>query len=102
MRDDHPFRAEPALELEHVTKRFGGRAVVDALDLVIRGGELYALLGPNGAGKTTTLRMAAGLLRPEAGALRVFGVDVLERPLEAKRMMAWLPDEPMLYDRLSA
>ena len=102
MRDDQRLSGEPALRLDHVTKRFGGRAVVDDLDLAIRAGELYALLGPNGAGKTTTLRMAAGLLRPEGGALSVFGVDVIARPLEAKRMMAWLPDEPMLYDRLSA
>jgi ABC-2 type transport system ATP-binding protein len=64
-------------------------------------GEFYALLGPNGAGKTTTLRMIAGLLRPDAGEISVFGVDVLKDNLAAKKLMAWLPDEPLLYDRLS-
>jgi len=68
----------------------------------VRAGELYALLGPNGAGKTTTLRMVTGLLRPDVGTIKVFGVDALEDSLSAKRMIAWLPDEPMLYDKLTA
>jgi ABC-2 type transport system ATP-binding protein len=67
----------------------------------VRSGTLYALLGPNGAGKTTTLRMVAGLLKPDAGAISVFGVDVLADPAAAKRLIAWAPDEPMLYDRLN-
>ena len=70
------------------------------LDLNVAAGELYALLGPNGAGKTTTLRMVAGLLAPDSGEIEVFGIDVLRRPIEAKRIVAWLPDEPMLYDKL--
>jgi ABC-2 type transport system ATP-binding protein len=94
--------ASSALSLRALTKRFGEKVAVNALDLDVRAGELYALLGPNGAGKTTTLRMVAGLLKPDAGAIDVFGVDVLADPIAAKRMIAWLPDEPMLYDKLTA
>ena len=67
----------------------------------MRAGELYALLGPNGAGKTTTLRMIAGLLPPDAGSIEIFGIDALADPIAAKRITAWLPDEPMLYDKLT-
>ncbi len=90
----------PALELTALRKAFGTPAV-DGLDLVVRPGEIFALLGPNGAGKTTTLRMVAGLLRPDAGRVCVFGVDAWAEPVAAKRMLAWLPDEPLLYDKLS-
>src|SRR5215469_10898200 len=89
-----------ALVLEGLTKVFATPAV-DRLDLTVRAGELYALLGPNGAGKTTTLRMVAGLLAPTSGSIRVFGVDALAEPAKAKQMIAWAPDEPMLYDRLT-
>jgi ABC-2 type transport system ATP-binding protein len=90
-----------ALRLDGLTKAYGPKRAVDGLDLNVRAGELYALLGPNGAGKTTTLRMVAGLLRPESGAITVFGVDARADPRGAKRMIAWLPDEPMLYDKLT-
>jgi ABC-2 type transport system ATP-binding protein len=89
-----------ALELRGLTKVFD-KPAVDHLDLTVRAGELYALLGPNGAGKTTTLRMVTGLLRPDEGSIEVFGVDALADPIGAKRMIAWLPDEPMLYDKLT-
>ena len=89
-----------ALTLRGLHKSFDRPAVRD-LDLTLRAGEFYALLGPNGAGKTTTLRMTAGLLRPDAGAIAIFGVDALKSPIEAKRMTAWVPDEPMLYDKLT-
>jgi molybdate transport system ATP-binding protein len=62
---------------------------------------MFALLGPNGAGKTTALKMVAGLLRPDAGAIRIFGIDAAADPLAAKRITAWLPDEPLIYDRLT-
>jgi ABC-2 type transport system ATP-binding protein len=89
----------PALVLRDLRKTFT-KTAVDGLNLVVRAGELYALLGPNGAGKTTTLRMVAGLLPADSGAIEVFGVDARRRPIEAKRIVAWLPDEPMLYDKL--
>ena len=91
--------AVPALVLRALTKRFN-RPAVDSLDLTVRAGEFYALLGPNGAGKTTTLRMVAGLLPADSGDIRIFGVDARRDPLGAKRIVAWLPDEPMLYDKL--
>ena len=89
-----------ALEISGLVKRFD-RPAVDHLDLTVRAGEFYALLGPNGAGKTTTLRMIAGLLRPDAGTIRVAGVDALADPVAAKHVMAWISDEPMIYDKLT-
>ncbi len=89
-----------ALEIRALTKRFD-RPAVDGLDLTVRVGEFYCLLGPNGAGKTTTLRMVAGLLAPDQGAISVFGIDALADPVEAKRIMAWVSDEPMIYDKLT-
>jgi ABC-2 type transport system ATP-binding protein len=91
--------APPALELRALKKRFG-KPAVDGLDLTVRAGEFYALLGPNGAGKSTTLRMVAGLLPADSGEIHIFGVDARRNPIEAKRIVAWLPDEPQLYDKL--
>jgi ABC-2 type transport system ATP-binding protein len=88
------------LLVRNLTKNFK-RPVISGLNLAVAAGEFYALLGPNGAGKTTTLRMIAGLLRPDAGSISVCGIDVLKDPLAAKAVMAWLPDEPLLYDRLT-
>ena len=78
--DDPPcmISEAAALDVRGLTKRFD-RPAVDALDLTVRAGEFYALLGPNGAGKTTTLRMVAGLLRPDAGSISIFGIDALAR-----------------------
>ncbi|TAI66273.1 ABC transporter ATP-binding protein [Bradyrhizobium sp. Leo170] len=90
----------PALGVRGLTKRFD-RPAVDALDLTVRAGEFYALLGPNGAGKTTTLRMVAGLLKPDAGSVSIFGIDALSDPIGAKQIMAWVSDEPMIYDKLT-
>jgi ABC-2 type transport system ATP-binding protein len=89
-----------ALEINSLVKRFD-RPAVDGLDLRVRVGEFYTLLGPNGAGKTTTLRMVTGLLQPDSGAISVFGIDALADPTAAKRIMAWLSDEPMIYDKLT-
>jgi len=92
--------ARSALEIRGLVKTFE-RPAVDNLDLTIRAGEFYALLGPNGAGKTTTLRMVVGLLRPDMGTISVFGIDALKDPIAAKRKMAWVSDEPMIYDKLT-
>jgi ABC-2 type transport system ATP-binding protein len=89
-----------ALEIHGLIKRFD-RPAVDGLDLCVRTGEFYALVGPNGAGKTTTLRMIAGLLRPDAGTVSVGGIDALADPVAAKRIVAWISDEPMIYDKLT-
>ncbi|MEJ0046758.1 MAG: ABC transporter ATP-binding protein [Rhodospirillales bacterium] len=88
------------LNVRGLCKSFGRPAVID-LDLSIAAGEIYALLGPNGAGKTTTLRMVCGLLVPDAGNIAIAGIDALAEPARAKQVTAWLPDEPLLYDRLS-
>src|SRR3954452_17717652 len=89
-----------ALRLRGVSKNFA-RPAVAGLDLTIRAGEFYGLLGPNGAGKTTTLRMVGGLLKPDAGSIEILGVNALADPRAAKRMIAWVPDEPLLYDKLT-
>jgi ABC-2 type transport system ATP-binding protein len=91
---------QSALQVRGLTKRFD-RLAVDALDLTVRAGEFYALVGPNGAGKTTTLRMVAGLLRPDAGSVVIFGTDALTEAVAAKQVMAWVSDEPMIYDKLT-
>ena len=93
-------RSAIALELRGLVKHFD-RPAVDGLDLSVRAGQFYALLGPNGAGKTTTLRIVAGLLRPDAGAVSVLGIDALAEPIAAKRLIAWVSDEPMIYDKLT-
>jgi ABC-2 type transport system ATP-binding protein len=89
-----------ALEIRGLYKQFGGKPAVQSLDLEIPPGEFHALLGPNGAGKTTTLRIVAGLADADAGSVRVFGHDVAADPLAAKRLMAFLPDDPLLYGKL--
>ncbi|RYB05637.1 ABC transporter ATP-binding protein [Lichenibacterium ramalinae] len=92
----------PALALRGLRKGFGpGRPAVDGLDLVVPAGAFYALLGPNGAGKTTTLRMVAGLLRPDAGHIAIHGIDAVADSRAAKSITAWLPDDPLLYDKLT-
>ncbi len=100
----HVFRKssmpDDALRITGLRKSFS-RVAVDSLDLAVRPGEFFALLGPNGAGKTTTLRMVAGLLEPDAGEIRIFGVDTRADPIGAKQIVAWLPEEPLLYDLLT-
>src|SRR5215813_3877249 len=91
---------DAALRVRGLRKSFNQPAV-KGIDLTIDAGEFYGLLGPNGAGKTTTLRMVVGLLKPDAGSIEIFGVDALADPMAAKRMIAWVPDEPLLYDKLT-
>ena len=93
-------RIPAALEIEGLRKHFE-KPAVDNLKLRVRAGEFYMLLGPNGAGKTTTLRMVSGLLRPDEGSISVFGIDALADPVGAKRIMGWLSEEPMIYEKLT-
>jgi ABC-2 type transport system ATP-binding protein len=89
------------LAIRGVGKRFGSLQAVDALDLEVPPGEVHAFLGPNGAGKTTTIRMISGLLRPDAGTITVDGHDVVADGVAARRRLAYVPDEPYLFDRLT-
>jgi ABC-2 type transport system ATP-binding protein len=93
--------ADAGLSISGLTKAFGATVAVDGLSFEVRPGELYALLGPNGAGKTTALRMIAGLIAADAGEISVFGVDARADPRGAKQICAWVPDEPMIYERLT-
>lgn len=94
------MKDEVALSIRHLRKLFD-RPAVDDLNLEVRAGEFYMLLGPNGAGKTTTLRMVSGLLKPDAGSIRIFGIDAIADPVAAKQLTGWLSDEPMIYDKLT-
>jgi len=89
-----------ALKVSNLSKSFD-RPAVNNLSFTVEGGEFYALLGPNGAGKTTSLRMVAGLLQADHGEITVFGENALTNPIAVKKMIAWVPDEPMIYDRLT-
>lgn len=95
------FRDYLMIELQNVRKLFGSLVAVDGIDLTVYRGELFALLGPNAAGKTTTIRMITGLIRPTSGTVRVCGFDVVKQPLEAKKRLAYVPDFPFLYEKLT-
>jgi ABC-2 type transport system ATP-binding protein len=104
-----PARATPqpvaapdaALSVRGLTKQFGGVTAVDSVDLEITAGTFYGFVGPNGAGKTTTLAMITGLLRPDAGVVRIHGADVWRNAGVAKRSLGVLPDNLRLFDRLT-
>ena len=85
-----------------LTRMYGDFAAVDHLDLEVKPGEIFGFLGPNGAGKTTTIRMLVGLLRPTSGSVEVDGIDLVANPLAARSRIAYLPDTPYLYDKLTA
>lgn len=89
------------IELQHLVKRFGDLVAVDDVSLDVAAGEFFALLGPNAAGKTTTIRMLVGLIRPTSGAAVLAGHDVQTEPIEARRCLAYVPDFPFLYDKLT-
>ena len=86
------------LNIEHLTKRFGEKTAVDDLSLHIRPGEIYGFIGHNGAGKTTTLRSVAGVQQFDAGEITIGGASVREDPLACKKILAYIPDNPDLYD----
>ncbi len=92
----------PALEARGLVKTFGDLRAVDGVDFSIPRGTFYGIAGPNGAGKSTTLRMLTGLLRPDAGNAVLDGVEVWPDPLAAKARVGFVPDNPVLFDRLTA
>lgn len=89
------------LQIQNLTKRFGDKVAVDDLTLHIAPGEIYGFIGHNGAGKTTTLRSIAGIQQFDAGEIRIGGVSVTADPMTCKRSMAYIPDNPDLYDFMS-
>lgn len=89
------------IELHDVSKKYGTKLAVDRLTLTIPAGELFAFLGPNGAGKTTTIKMLCGLLFPTSGSVRVGGFDLANQGDEARRLIAFVPDTPYLYEKLT-
>ncbi|GIW13931.1 MAG: multidrug ABC transporter ATP-binding protein [Tepidiforma sp.] len=91
--------AGPAIECRAVTRRFGARTALHALDLDVEAGEIVGLLGPNGSGKTTTLRILATLLRPDSGTARILSWDVAAEPMQVRRLIGVMPERPSLYDR---
>ena len=86
------------LRIEHLTKKYGDKKAVDDLSLHIQKGEIYGFIGHNGAGKTTTIKSCCGILNFDEGEIYVDGVSVKEKPLECKRKMAYIPDNPDLYE----
>jgi len=94
-----PKQGQLALNISGLCKAFDRPAVID-LDFKVRRGEFYVLLGPNGAGKTTVLRMVTGLLLSDTGHIEVLGMEQSSKAREIKQQVAYLPDEPMLYDKL--
>jgi len=94
-----------ALAVDHFSRTYsaasGTFTAVDDLSFAVAGGEIVGLIGPNGAGKTTTLRSIAGILKPTAGVIRIDGHDIVADPIDAKRRLAFMPDEPHLFEYLT-
>jgi len=90
-----------ALSLERFRRTYGGFVAVDDLSFTVSSGEIVGLIGPNGAGKTTTLRSVAGILKPTSGTIRIDDFDIVQRPLDARRRLAFMPDEPHLFEYLT-
>ena len=89
------------LEIRNFTKCYDGKAVVDDLSLEVAAGDIYAFIGHNGAGKTTTIKAACGILQFDGGDIFIDGMSVKEKPLECKKIISYIPDNPELYDYLS-
>ena len=89
------------IELIHLCKHFGELVAVNDINLTVGRGEFFAVLGPNAAGKTTTIKILTGLIKPSSGSARVGGFDVQTHPLEARRRLAYVPDFPFLYEKLT-
>jgi ABC-2 type transport system ATP-binding protein len=92
---------ETAIKLSDLTKSYRNNAAVKNITLEVAKGELFGFLGPNGAGKTTTIKMMTGLLEPTEGTAEIAGIDIWKDPLEAKKKIAYVPDQPNLYPKLT-
>ena len=94
-------RDEGVLRIEHLTKKFGDKVAVNDLTLHIEPGEIYGFIGHNGAGKTTTIKSCVGLLKFDEGEIYINGVSVKKDPMKCKQMIAYIPDNPDLYEFMS-
>ena len=90
-----------AIEARGLVKRFDGFTAVDGVDLAVPEGAIYGILGPNGAGKTTTIKMMCGLLFPTSGTVRIAGFDIRTQGQQARQLLAYVPDQPYLYEKLT-
>ena len=90
------------IRTEHLTHHYGVKTALQDLDLRVDPGEVLGLLGPNGAGKSTTVKILTGLLRPTSGRATVAGFDIVREPLEAKQHLGYVPEQPVLYETLTA
>jgi len=90
-----------AIQVRNLAKRFGEVEAVAGVDFEVGQGEIFGFLGPNGAGKTTTINMLTGLARPDAGAIRIAGIDCTRRPRAAQHLLGGVPDESNLYPELT-
>jgi len=90
------------LEAKKLKKTYGDYDALKGLDLTVNGGDIYCLLGANGAGKTTTINLFLNFITPSGGTAKVCGIDVTENPLESKKLLAYIPEQVMLYGNLSA
>jgi ABC-2 type transport system ATP-binding protein len=89
------------IALTNLTKRYGSLVAVDQLSIAVAQGEIFGFIGPNGAGKTTTIRMMAGVLKPTEGEVLIGGINMASDPVEAKRVIGFIPDRPFLYEKLT-
>jgi len=90
------------LQATKLKKSYGGTEALKGLDMTVEGGDIYCLLGANGAGKTTTISLFLNFIRPDGGTAAVGGLDVAEQPLETKKLLAYIPEQVMLYGNLTA
>jgi ABC-2 type transport system ATP-binding protein len=90
-----------AIEVENLRKVYGSKAAVDGLSLTVPCGSFFGFLGPNGAGKSTTIRMLTGLIPPTSGSIKLLGMPLAEQELEIKKHIGLVPDESLLFDRLT-
>ena len=95
------LKDEFILSIDGVSKSFGKTLAVSDLNLALRSGEIFGFLGPNGAGKTTTIKMIVSLLRPNKGTIKIGGHSIVSEPVEAKKLIGYIPDNPYIYERLT-
>jgi ABC-2 type transport system ATP-binding protein len=89
------------IEIMNLTKRYGNITAISNINLTIPSGQFFGFLGPNGAGKTTTIKTIVGLLKPTSGSVKINGIDIQRDPIQAKRLIGFIPDKPFIYEKLT-